>query len=81
MKTFSLWYVVIFEINEFFSLPQLNYDAAQDFSDGYNYKQLQELFKDTWNYYIITGNRAVTTLEETGEDDITEENNVMDPES
>lgn len=70
-----------FEINEFFSLPQLNYDAAQDFSDGYNYKQLQELFKDTWNYYIITGNRAVTTLKETGEDDITKENNVMDPES
>ena len=57
-----------FEIKEFFSLPQLTYDAAQDFSDGYNYKQLQELFNDTWNYYIITGNRAAepeaaTTLE------------------
>lgn len=34
-----------FGIEEFFTMPQLNYDETQDFSKGYNYEQLQELLK------------------------------------
>lgn len=52
-----------FGIEEFFTMPQLNYDETQDFSKGYNYEQLQELFKDTVNYYIITGNRAAENVQ------------------
>lgn len=46
-----------FGIKEFFSMQQLNYDASQDFSKGYSYTQFKDLFKNTTNYYIITGNR------------------------
>lgn len=52
-----------FGLEEFFTMPQLNYDKTQDFSEGYNYEQLQELFKDTVNYYIITGNRAAANTQ------------------
>ena len=38
-------------------MQQLNYDASQDFSKGYSYTQFKDLFKNTMNYYIITGNR------------------------
>lgn len=47
-----------FKVESFFTIQQLNYDASKDFSDGYSYKQLKTLFKNTTNYYIITGVRS-----------------------
>lgn len=66
-----------FKVNSFFTLPQMTYDAATDYSNGYSYEQLKKLFQDTTNYYIITGGRAAETETEeteetTGETEITE---------
>lgn len=63
-----------FKVNSFFTLPQMTYDAATDYSNGYSYEQLKKLFQDTTNYYIITGGRAAETEtgETTGETEITE---------
>lgn len=63
-----------FKVNSFFTLPQMTYDAATDYSNGYSYEQLKKLFQDTTNYYIITGGRAAETETEetTGETETTE---------
>lgn len=63
-----------FKVNSFFTLPQMTYDAATDYSNGYSYEQLKKLFQDTTNYYIITGGRAAETETEetTGETGTTE---------
>lgn len=50
-----------FAIETFFTMPQMTYDAATDYSNGYSYEQLKTLFNDTTNYYIITGGRATET--------------------
>lgn len=51
-----------FKVETFFTMPQMTYDAATDYSNGYSYEQLKTLFNDTTNYYIITGDRAAETL-------------------
>lgn len=50
-----------FKVDTFFTMPQMTYDAATDYSNGYSYEQLKTLFNDTTNYYIITGGRAAET--------------------
>lgn len=50
-----------FAVETFFTMPQMTYDAATDYSNGYSYEQLKTLFNDTTNYYIITGGRAAET--------------------
>lgn len=46
-----------FEIETFFTLPQneFTYNPETDYSQGYSYSQLEALFKNTTNYYIIKG--------------------------
>lgn len=46
-----------FSITEFYTLPQLEYDAAKDYSDGYNYDQLLQVFADVHNYYGMQENK------------------------
>lgn len=40
-----------FSITEFYTAPQLEYNEATDYSNGYSYEQLADLFSDTANYY------------------------------
>lgn len=40
-----------FSITEFYTAPQLEYDESKDYSNGYSYAQLTELFSGTANYY------------------------------
>jgi len=54
-----------FLIDTFYTLPQneLSYDPTKDFSNGYSYTQLETLFQNTTNYYIIKGDREEDTTE------------------
>lgn len=45
-----------FSITEFYTLPQLEYDAAVDYSNGYSYEQFQEVFAEVHNYYGMRAN-------------------------
>ena len=49
-----------FGIETFFTLPQnpLSYDPAKDTSKGYSYTQLETLFENTKNYYIVKNNKS-----------------------
>lgn len=57
-NSFSVRLKMVFKVDTFFTMPQMTYDAATDYSNGYSYEQLKTLFNDTTNYYIITGGRA-----------------------
>lgn len=46
-----------FNIKEFYTAPQIVYDEKKDYSKGYSYEQLQSLFLNTTNYYIIVNEK------------------------
>lgn len=53
-----------FSLTEFYSAPQVEYDEATDYSNGYSYEQLAALFSNTANYYGMSAQPPVET--ETG---------------
>lgn len=54
-----------FSITEFYTIPQLEYDEATDYSNGYSYQQLVALFSDTANYYGMSAQSLAETEAET----------------
>lgn len=51
-----------FSITEFYTAPQLEYDEAKDYSNGYSYEQLAVLFADTANYYGMRAQNSAENL-------------------
>lgn len=47
-----------FVIKEFYTIPQMEYDAAKDYSDGYDYNQFLRVFADVQNYQGIQKNKT-----------------------
>jgi len=62
-----------FGVEKFFTIQQneLNYNPDKDFSQGYSYTQLTNLFINTSNYHIITASRE-EDIEDTVEQEIKE---------
>lgn len=50
-----------FSLTEFYTAPQLEYDEATDYSNGYSYEQLAALFSDTANYYGMSAQTPTET--------------------
>lgn len=47
-----------FSLAEFYTMPQLEYDEATDYSNGYNYDQLLGVFAEVQNYHGIKKNKT-----------------------
>lgn len=47
-----------FSLTEFYTMPQLEYDEATDYSNGYNYDQLLGVFAEVQNYHGIKKNKT-----------------------
>lgn len=49
-----------FDIEKFYTPPQITYDKTKDYSQGYSYEQFQNLFFNTTNYYIIINEKLIS---------------------
>lgn len=65
-----------FSLTEFYTAPQLEYDEATDYSNGYSYEQLVALFSDTANYYSMSAQAPVETEGVSGTETGTEKINL-----